>query len=954
MSSCAVLTNGSVRCWGPSGYGQLGNPGNGTGEPVLAPVRVNGISNASAVAGGFWHACALLVDGHVKCWGEGRHGQLGDGSTLTRFTPVAVRGVTNATAIAAQGETTCALLADGTVRCWGYNRLGQLGNGTTTDSAVPKPVLGISDAVSIDVGSFHACAALRSGTVKCWGGAGIYELLGDGHTTGGTTPVTVVGINNATEVAAGEHFSCALRSEGSVSCWGENQWGEIGDGTNRPRTTPQEVSGLDSTTAISAGEWHICALSASQTLRCWGRNEAGQIGDGTTEDRSLPAVIKGDFGAGPGPRGGTPSSRAWPAAGLGYSFANEGMPSYATGANLVLRDILVPTQLALTFSDFNTHSSISGALGNGESQGTLLTEMWRSMGGGTCFGLALSGGRFAAGAEALHTVAGSRDDATWNVGSGLSASALLPKPHAELPVPYNRQFLGLDANASVTQFSTEVLASLKGQRHTYGSEPAHGTAMLRAQLEAIMVDGRDLYDDSGRLSSAPGTGFALVTLQAYDSPYEPGYGHAVLAYSEETLANGTLRIDVWDNNFPGQPQKILIRPDGTWTYVDAPYPTDHSGFRLFGSVYSLNRGANREPGFITALPVYAPKELHLFPSQGTGSIVDIAAGGRISNAADADGFVPDTQTVLSSDIALGDGGQVLSFDTDAGELTLAGPDASASVRGADTYMSLDASPGSVPLHVSEDSYAGSIGVTGGAATLRVARQDRLVSSTGASTLEASRDGWVRATSASSGSTTVTVASYDRGGLASTVLYSGPSAVGETLSFSPAEVAAALAARDRPVPDPQSSPAPFAHAPSATSPEARSAPSGRLHVARARAGHGAVIGTTVTCIGSKGARCSGELTVRASFVTRGGRIVAVRPPSRTRSKRPEGTRVLMRRLITVAANQKLVVRLQLDRKMVRVLTKLRRIAVLLRATQKLGLQTHVAIAQNVTLRAASRR
>src|SRR5439155_15451428 len=95
------------------------------------PVPVAGLAGAVAVSAGVYHSCAIVADGTARCWGSNGVGQLGDG-TANDFTdaPAVVKGLAKATTIAAGGGHTCASLADGTVQCWGWNVSGELGDAT--------------------------------------------------------------------------------------------------------------------------------------------------------------------------------------------------------------------------------------------------------------------------------------------------------------------------------------------------------------------------------------------------------------------------------------------------------------------------------------------------------------------------------------------------------------------------------------------------------------------------------------------------------------------------------------------------------------------------------------------------------------------------------------------------------------------------------------------------------
>src|SRR5205823_9487709 len=249
----------------------------------------------TAVTGGGFHTCALLQDGTVRCWGQNDYGQLGNGTVssaqVPNPTPVEVIGITTATAVTAGGYHACALLQNGTVRCWGQNDYGQLGDGAVitpqTRPPTPRPspnpveVSGITTAVAIKAGIFHTCALLRDGTMQCWGWNDYFQLGEPAAVNASSTPVTVSGITPAALAPGAEH-TCVLLRDATVDCWGDNNYGQNGNRSERGIFAPPTaaVTGITTATAVTSGAEHSCALLTGGTVQCWGRGAGGRLGDG--------------------------------------------------------------------------------------------------------------------------------------------------------------------------------------------------------------------------------------------------------------------------------------------------------------------------------------------------------------------------------------------------------------------------------------------------------------------------------------------------------------------------------------------------------------------------------------------------------------------------------------------------------------------------------------------------
>ncbi|HEY3487623.1 MAG TPA: hypothetical protein VGL10_06120 [Gammaproteobacteria bacterium] len=265
--TCARLDNAQVKCWGWNDEGQLGigdddRRGDGPGEMGnnLPAIDLGTGRTAAQIAAGHDHTCAILDNGTVKCWGANWGGQLGYGNIVNRGDNPGEMGDSlpavdlgsGRTAVAIDGGYgyTCALLDNDQIKCWGDNDAGQLGLGDTDRRGNGPGEMG-DDLPTIDLGAgrtvvaftagiHHVCARLDNNRLKCWGYNANYGSLGlgdmdnrgdDADEMGDNLPFVNLGSGRTVRaVTAGMIHTCALLDNDKVKCWGHGADGELGLG----------------------------------------------------------------------------------------------------------------------------------------------------------------------------------------------------------------------------------------------------------------------------------------------------------------------------------------------------------------------------------------------------------------------------------------------------------------------------------------------------------------------------------------------------------------------------------------------------------------------------------------------------------------------------------------------------------------------------------------------------
>ncbi len=316
--TCALLASGTVKCWGDSAAGQLGNGDFSLdecgGRPCSRqPVSASGLEKATQLSVGRRHSCAFDHAGRLSCWGSDAVGVASDRLALCdgvpcATAPMAVRTERDALQVWSGHSHSCALLSDGEVACWGSNAYGQLGVSdppstraggaevldrveTPARVALPAP----AEELNLQSSNTHTCARLLDGQLYCWGrndrgqlGTGTSEERCD-QSANRSVACSKAPLNTSLDAPverhfAGQWYSCALTADGALYCWGYAGHGQLGlpleslweceDGKLCARSPLQVYATEGRILDVALGEKYACILEEdlleNREVLCWG------------------------------------------------------------------------------------------------------------------------------------------------------------------------------------------------------------------------------------------------------------------------------------------------------------------------------------------------------------------------------------------------------------------------------------------------------------------------------------------------------------------------------------------------------------------------------------------------------------------------------------------------------------------------------------------------------------
>jgi len=348
---CALLTDGTVACWGANNAGQIGDPAV-TAVDSPRPVRVPGLPPITKLA----RSCAVDSDAAAWCWGSGPFLQSDTSASTAHTSPVRLPLPGPVRAIDVTPTVGCAVLRDESVYCWGSNAAHQVAEDISVQelNAPPRQIPRAAGAKDIAVGgatfalyedgkllSWGASpgvgrptpmyidawptpialdhvtmvstagpetCAVANGVGWCWGGADVASPTSTENKLARALPIAVDTPEPIARIATTQSWRvsdnyvaylerrrwCATSISGEVYCWGLNNAGQAGDGTKKFALGTVRVQGLPAPAAeVKVMPYSTCAILTNGKVYCWGNNANGQLGAGLSKGSVVvPTEVK--------------------------------------------------------------------------------------------------------------------------------------------------------------------------------------------------------------------------------------------------------------------------------------------------------------------------------------------------------------------------------------------------------------------------------------------------------------------------------------------------------------------------------------------------------------------------------------------------------------------------------------------------------------------------------------